>query len=171
MIRVITSADKGRASDNIYLDLCKAFDAVPHDTLVTKLEKNGCDGWSTHWIRNWLDGHTQSCSQWLSVHVETGDEQPSSGIGAGTTVLFSIFVSNMDSEIECTLSKLAEDTKLSGKVDTLERRNTIQRDLDRLERGAHPNLIKLNKAKCKTQHRYRLGGECLKSSPEEMDVN
>lgn len=31
--------DKGRATDIIHLDLCKACDTVPQDTLVAKLEK------------------------------------------------------------------------------------------------------------------------------------
>jgi len=37
------SVDKGRAADVIYLDFCKAFDKVPHNTLATVLEKHEFD--------------------------------------------------------------------------------------------------------------------------------
>ncbi|GAB0206748.1 mitochondrial enolase superfamily member 1 [Grus japonensis] len=130
---VTALVDKGRATDVIYLDLWKAFDTVPHDILVSKLERHGFDGWTTR---------------------------------------------DMDSGIECTLSNFADDTKLCGVVDTLEGRDAIQRDLDRLERWAHENRMKFNKAKCKIlhmgqgnpKHNYRLAGEWIESSPEEKDL-
>ncbi|GAB0178519.1 cAMP-dependent protein kinase inhibitor alpha [Grus japonensis] len=89
--------------------------------------------------------------------------------------LVNIFVGDMDNGIEHTLSKFANDIKLCGVVDTLEGRDAIQRDPDRLERWAYENL---NEAKCKVlhvgwcnpKHDYRLGEEWIESSPEEKDL-
>ncbi|GAB0176901.1 cAMP-dependent protein kinase inhibitor alpha [Grus japonensis] len=84
----------------------------------------------------------------------------------------------MDSRIECTLSKFADDTKLCGVINTLEGRDAIQRGPDRLRRWAHANRMKFNKAKCKVlhmgrrnpKHDHRLGEERIESSPKEKDL-
>ncbi|GAB0179313.1 mitochondrial enolase superfamily member 1 [Grus japonensis] len=118
--------------------------------------------------------HSKSHGQQFNVPVTSGIPQ---GLLLGPA-LFNIFVSDMDSGIECTLSKFPNNTKPCLAVNTLEGRDAIQRDLDRLERWACANCMKFNKVKCQVlhvgrcspKHNYRLGGEWIERCPEEKDL-
>jgi len=94
-----------------------------------------------------LDGHIErvevngSMSRWGSV--TSGVPQ----VSILEPVQFNMFISDINSGIECTFSEFADDTKLCGVVDTPEEWDVIQRHLDKLERWPCVNLMRFNKAK------------------------
>ena len=92
--------------------------------------------------------------------------------------MFSIFISILDEEIESTLSKSADDTKLGRMADTPEGCAAIQQDLDRLDSWVERNQMRFNKSKCRVlhlgrnncMHQYGLGDDLLERSSAERDL-
>jgi hypothetical protein len=170
--------DSGDSMDVIYTDFAKAFDKVPHQRLLQKLENHGISGRVRRWIEAWLGGRQQRVymrgqgSGWRSV---------TSGVPQGSVlgpILFLIFINDIDCGIINWILKFADDTKLFGRVNTEDEAAGLQRDMDTLCTWASDWQMKFNVEKCKTMHigfankgfTYSMNGHKLEEINNEKDL-
>ncbi|KAK4829116.1 hypothetical protein QYF61_002154 [Mycteria americana] len=136
--------------DVVYLDFSKAFDTVSQKILIDELLIHGLNEQTVRSIENWLNG-------WVQRMVISGTKsswRPGTSSVPQGSILGSIlfFINDLDDGTECTCSKFIDDTKLGGVADIPEGHAVIQKDLNRLEKWAVRNLMKLNKGNCKALH-------------------
>ena len=68
-----SSRNNSKITDVVFLDLSKAFDSVPHERLLLKLNKHGIDGPLLLWFRHFLTNRQQrvvicgTYSNWSAV--------------------------------------------------------------------------------------------------------
>ena len=119
--------DEGHQVDVLYLDFMKAFDVVPKERLLVKMESMGVKGKLLAWVREWLTGRTQRV---VLNGKESGLGEVKSGVVQGSTLgptLFLMYINDIssavtggESAIDITtsiLSLFADDTKWGRCVD------------------------------------------------------
>jgi len=179
--KITSEVDAGTPMDLVYLDFSKAFDKVPRERLLAKLEAHKIHGKPLAWIRSWLTGRQQrvvingKCSAWELVD---------SGVPQGSVLgplCFIIFL-NHDFDLLCEMitiiNKFADDSKLGNKAVTREDQITLQRCLDSLYAWTEKWGMQFNVEKCKIIHtgaknrqfEYTSNGKNLQAVKSEKDL-
>ena len=147
--------------DIIYLDIQKAFDKVPHQRLLLKLKAHGIGDGIIDWIEQWLTDRRQcvvvdgEVSNWKSVL--SGVPQWSLLV----SLLFLIYISDLDDNITSNILKFVDDTKVFRKVNTDGDKQHLQNDLDRLVKWSEKWQMLFNFGNCK----------CLHTGHGNLDIN
>lgn len=176
--KVTRAVDEGDDVDIIYLDFAKAFDKVPHQRLVMKMQNIGIDGRLLGWIKEWLSERKQRV---CVKGVKSGWREVTSGVPQGSVlgpVLFLIFINDIDEKLLSWILTFADDTKLSGTVRDERQRESLQKDLTTLENWSKTWQMEFNTAKCKVLHvgrtnkefQYFMNGQPLDAIREEKDL-
>ena len=101
--------DKRQQHDLIVLDFSKAFDRVPHERLLRKMDHYGIRGNTLEWIRAFLTDRVQQ----VTVEGATSDSiQVLSGVPQGTVLgplLFLVFINDLPDCVESGIRLLADD--------------------------------------------------------------
>ena len=137
---IIEILENNNSVDVMYLDFAKAFDKVDHGILLRKLTHMGFEHRMIAWIREFLFSREQAV---VVEGVKSPYLKAKSGVPQGTVlgpVLFLIYVSDIDSELEhARASSFADDTRLIMEVKVLEDVQKLQDDLYRVYNWTRKN--------------------------------
>ena len=135
--------------DAIYLDLRKAFDTVPHKSLIWKLEhRGGLKGTILKWMKDYLQGREMSTvirdskSSWCVV---------ASGVPQGSVlapIMFQIYINDMTEGLNSYINLFADDAKLMKIIKNQGDCEELQRDIDQIYEWSKQRKLEFNTKKC-----------------------
>ena len=161
--------------DIAILDFSKAFDTVPHDKLLHKLDAYGIKG-SLH---KWLSSFLQERHMNVVVEGEHSESAPvESGVPQGTVLgplMFLCHINDLPDTVKSQVRLFADDCLLYRQIKSQTDHSILQNDLIELEKWAAKWGMRFNAKKCyilsirqKSSRFYQLDGEILQevnSSP------
>ena len=167
------SLDYGEQVDVILLDFSKAFDKVPHQRLLHKLDFYGVRGNTWNWVKDFLAKRTQQVT--LEGQSSTRADVIS-GVPQGTVMgplLFLTFINDLPEYTKSDVRLFADDCLLYRKVNSLADARQLQQDLSSLEYWEKQWQMEFHPQKCTVihvtrkqrpiEHKYLLHGHTLEA--------
>ena len=132
-----------------FLDFSKAFDTVPHQCLLTKLDHIGIRGDLLTWIKGFLTNRRQhvvcdgAASDWVKVI---------SGVPQGSILgplFFLIYINDIGEGLSSQTRLFADDCTVFREICSTQDCSTLQADLGTLFAWTQKWQLTLNTSKCK----------------------
>lgn len=174
--------ESGSSVDCIFTDLRKAFDRVPIDLLIFKLQHlYGISDPLLSCLRAYLSNRSQRVT--INGHT-SNDFYVLSGVGQGThlgPILFTLFINDLKFSLShCEFLLFADDCKLFKRIDSTSDQLALQADIDNFYNWCELNSLSVNTDKCKhlqftrkidpLQFKYSLNGTKLSSVSSFKDL-
>ena len=148
----LQSMDMGKEVCAVFFDLRKAFDSVPHRSLLEKLKSTGISRHLLSWLYSYLSDRKQS----VVLDGESSASTPVlSGVPQGSVLgplLFLIYINDSANEQLNFGSKItiyADDLLLYREVSSPEDYHKLQDDINTIANWVDINRLTLNSKKCK----------------------
>ena len=168
--------DNGKQHDLAILDFSKAFDVVPHERLLLKIEHYGIKGQTYQFIRSFLSGRSQT----VIVDGMTSDPAPvTSGVPQGSVlgpVLFLLFINDLPKAVKSKTRLFADDCIIYQEIRSRTDCQQLQEDLISLAKweqdwgmSFHPekcSVLRVSRSRKPITFDYSLKGHTLKTEED-----
>ena len=142
------SIDDKKMTDIAVLDFSKAFDVIPHQRLLWKLDYYGIRSNTKSWITGFLTERLQR----VCVNGNSSDWMPVlSGTPQGTALgphLFLLYINDIHEKVSSTVRLFADDCMLYRTIDSAEDEKILQQDLDYMVEWSNTWGMHFNPTKC-----------------------
>ena len=164
--------------DEVFLNMAKAFDKLPHQKLLFKLYKYGI----TEKVLNWIESFLSQRLQKVKVRgVFSKTCIVLSGVPQGSVLgplLFLLFINDLPLYIRSKSKIFADDTKIYRGITSDDDVNVLQEDLNNINQWCKTWGMLFNTSKCHVLHigkhnwmnYYHIEGRLIAPSTQEKDL-